>query len=73
MVVQNCTSHLTLGDQINSILDCIDTDEINIFTDFTAIFLDRCCSAACHIIVVAEDNFEVITKLSQRVIGDLCT
>ena len=69
-VVQNGTGHVAVGNFVLGSVQSVNTDEVDVLVDGTACSLNGLQSTDSHIIVVAENNFDLIAVLGKVVLAD---
>ena len=67
VVVQNGTGHLAVNNVLDSLFQCVNTDQVDVLANGTASLLDGLQSAQSHCVVVAEHNFDLLAVLCQSV------
>lgn len=67
VIVQDGTGHLAVNNVLDSFLQCVNTDQIDVLADLAASLLDGLQSAQSHCVVVAEDDFDLLAVLCQSV------
>ena len=67
VIVQNGAGHVAIDDILDSLAQCVNTDQIDVLADGTASLLQGLQSAQCHCVVVAEDDFDLLAVLCQSV------
>ena len=73
MVVQNGTGHFAVVDHFNTFGKGVDTEQVDVFTDFAAGSLDGSGSAEGHGVIVAEDNFHSVAIFGQSIRAEFLT
>lgn len=72
VVVQNGTGHLAVNNVLDSLFQCVNTDQVDVLANGTASLLDGLQSAQSHCVVVAEHNFDLLAVLCQSVCHVCC-
>lgn len=73
MVVQNGTGHFAVVDHFNTFGKGVDTEQVDVFTDFAAGSLDGSGSTEGHGVIVAEDNFHSVAIFGQSIRAEFLT
>ena len=70
-VVQDGAGHGAFVDHLNALLECVNTDKVDVLADSAARCGDGGGGTQCHGVVVAEDDLDLIAELGKVVGADL--